>query len=379
MKFRNGNILDLLAISEGKTLVCCSTENLIPLEDICERFLIYDLWDRIDVIVSTELSGINEIQDDGAKVVASFEAFLNLQGEFEYVLFFVDYNTLNEFVIKGFHSLIRDEEVLFYIGHFVTHNPPDYVLPPVDFTKTPLIPKVIHYCWFGGNPLSQFNIKIIESWKRFCPDYEIIQWNEDNYDVSKNRFMLEAHHAKKWAFVSDYARLDILHEHGGIYMDTDAEVLKPLDRFLYDKGFCPTEGCGVAALGTGGAVAGHEVVREWLEMYENMSFYQEDGSLNEIAQPQYLTAAMRKYGLEEKNSIQVVNGMTFYPTDVFTPLHPNSCVECFTEKTHGIHHYTWSWDDKSQYEKKWSIANHCLKLLLQFSDDVFVYNGNIAI
>jgi len=378
MRFRNGNIVDLLATSEGKTLVCCSTGDLALLERICERFFSYGLWDRIDVIVSTELAGPGAIRDDGAKPIASFEAFLGCMGDRGYVLFFVDYNALNEFVLKGDHNLDRDGGAAFYIGNFVTHNPLDHSLPIINPAKdVPLIPKVIHYCWFGGNPLGTFHEKCIESWKRFCPGYEIRVWNEGNYDISKNRYMLEAYRAGKWAFVSDYARLDILHQFGGVYMDTDVELLKPLDRFLYERGFCAMEACGIAGLHTGGAVAGHEVIGEWLGMYDDMSFYLEDGSLNETVNPHYQTVSMRKHGFEEKNVIQSIGGMTFYPTDVFTPLHPNSCVECFSERTHGIHHYKWTWDDKGQYAKKWDTANYCRKLLSQFSDDVFKFCGNI--
>ena len=92
-----------------------------------------------------------------------------------------------------------------------------------------MIPKMIHYCWFGGNPLPDEVKKYMETWKKYCPDYEIKEWNERNFDVNQNQYCSEAYEAKKWAFVSDYARLKILYEHGGIYMDTDVEVCKPLD------------------------------------------------------------------------------------------------------------------------------------------------------
>ena len=92
-----------------------------------------------------------------------------------------------------------------------------------------MIPKKIHYCWFGGNPMPEKDKKCIESWKRYCPDYEIIRWDESNYDVSKNRYMKEAYEEKKWGFVPDYARLDIIYNEGGIYLDTDVELVKNLD------------------------------------------------------------------------------------------------------------------------------------------------------
>ena len=95
-----------------------------------------------------------------------------------------------------------------------------------------MIPKTIHYCWFGRNKKSPLIEMCIDSWKKYCPNYGIKEWNEDNFDINQCQFVKEAYATKKWAFVSDYARLYILKEHGGIYMDTDVEVIKPLDRFL---------------------------------------------------------------------------------------------------------------------------------------------------
>ncbi|MBR4241618.1 MAG: hypothetical protein IKR97_05300, partial [Eubacterium sp.] len=104
-----------------------------------------------------------------------------------------------------------------------------------------MIPKKIHYCWFGGNPLPDSVLKCIESWKHFCPDYEIIQWNEENYDINKFQYAKEAHDAKKWAFVSDLARLDIVYNEGGIYLDTDVELIRSLDSLLDNKCFLAIE------------------------------------------------------------------------------------------------------------------------------------------
>ena len=100
-----------------------------------------------------------------------------------------------------------------------------------------MIPKIIHYCWFGGAELPEKDRKCIESWKKFCPDYQIIEWNENNYDVTKNTYMYQAYQAKKWGFVPDYARLDIIYQHGGIYLDTDVELVKNLDSLLENDAF----------------------------------------------------------------------------------------------------------------------------------------------
>ncbi|RKW32245.1 MAG: glycosyl transferase, partial [Lachnoanaerobaculum sp.] len=105
-----------------------------------------------------------------------------------------------------------------------------------------MIPKVIHYCWFGGKPLPKIARKCIQSWKRFCPDYEIVEWNEKNYDIHKNSYMEEAYLQKKWGFVPDFARLDIIYQNGGIYLDTDVELIRPLDELLYHRAYMGFEG-----------------------------------------------------------------------------------------------------------------------------------------
>ena len=104
-----------------------------------------------------------------------------------------------------------------------------------------MIPKKIHYCWVGGNSKPPLVKKCIQSWKKYCPDYEIIEWNESNYDISKNIYMKQAYEAKKWAFVTDYMRLDIIYEHGGIYLDTDVELIKNIDDLLSNEAFAGIE------------------------------------------------------------------------------------------------------------------------------------------
>ena len=127
-----------------------------------------------------------------------------------------------------------------------------------------MIPKIIHYCWFGGNELPESVRKCIESWKKYCPDFVIKEWNESNYDVTKLPFMKDAYEAKKYAFVSDYARLDIIYQHGGIYLDTDVELIKPLDDRLLDTTcFMGMETPGTVATGLGfGAIKGHSFIKQ---------------------------------------------------------------------------------------------------------------------
>ncbi|TNU75055.1 glycosyltransferase family 32 protein, partial [Lactococcus cremoris] len=136
-----------------------------------------------------------------------------------------------------------------------------------------MIPKVIHYCWFGGQPLPESALKCIESWRRFCPDYEIKQWSEKNYDVNKIQYIKEAYQEKKFAFVTDVARLDIIWNEGGIYLDTDVELIKSLDELLYNSLYLGMERAGRVNTGLGfGAEVNHPIVRANLELYTNIPF-----------------------------------------------------------------------------------------------------------
>lgn len=153
-----------------------------------------------------------------------------------------------------------------------------------------MIPKVIHYCWFGGNPLPQLAQKCIESWKKNLPNYEIKQWNENNFDINIIPYTSEAYKAKKYAFVSDYARLWILYKYGGLYFDTDVEIIKPLDCIIKKGPFMGIEkydGTGIPAVAPGlglGANPGLWLYAELLDLYSNIHFINQDGTLNLLAE-----------------------------------------------------------------------------------------------
>ena len=141
------------------------------------------------------------------------------------------------------------------------------------------IPKVIHYCWFGRNEKPNLFYKCFESWKKYCPDYEIIEWNEDNFDINMIPYVKEAYEAKKWAFVADYARLWIVYHYGGIYLDTDVELLRPLDNLLASEAFFGSEDEKSIATGLGfGARKGNNVVKCMLLDYSDQHFKNKDGT-----------------------------------------------------------------------------------------------------
>ena len=212
-----------------------------------------------------------------------------------------------------------------------------------------MIPKIIHYCWFGHNELPPLAKKCIASWRAFLPDYEIKEWNEDNFDVNSIPYIAQAYKHQKYAFVSDYARFKILHEYGGIYLDTDVELIKPLNELLSDnKGFAGVEIPGQIALGLGfGAEKNNPIIKLMLDHYEKLNFYNADGSMNLIPSPLLQTQLLKEHGLNEANSLQVIeNCFSIFPKDYFNPYNfENGKIE-ITSNTFSIHHYAGSWVTK---------------------------------
>ncbi len=214
-----------------------------------------------------------------------------------------------------------------------------------------MIPKIIHYCWFGGNPLPKSAQKCIASWKKFFPDYEIREWNESNYDVQKIPYIREAYAAKKYAFVSDYARFDLLYHHGGLYFDTDVEVIRPFDDILENGAFmgCETDGTGQGgsisvAPGLGiAAEAGMPLYGEILAHYGALSFLQPDGKKQPETVVHHTTNILRRHGLTDLPGKQTVAGVTVYPKDYFNPLNNNTGKLDKTPNTHSVHRYSMTW------------------------------------
>lgn len=211
-----------------------------------------------------------------------------------------------------------------------------------------MIPKKIHYCWFGGKPLNKLGIKCLDSWKKYFPDYEIIEWNESNFDVNCCQYVREAYEAQKWAFVSDYARFKILYEQGGVYFDTDVEVIKSFDDILNKGNFmgCENEVSAVNP-GLGLAVApGLGLIKEILEDYEKASFLNEDGSLDLTTIVTRTTNILKRHGLQDINRIQTVAEVNIYPREYFCPIDMTTGKIEITPNTYSIHRYAGSWESK---------------------------------
>lgn len=248
-----------------------------------------------------------------------------------------------------------------------------------------MIPKIIHYCWFGQNLLPQSAIKCIESWKKFLPDYEIWQWSEgpldDNhnanvnkiadkvlcFDVNSIRYTKEAYEAKKYAFVSDYTRFWILYKYGGLYFDTDVEVIKPMDDIIA-KG--PFMGIEVAAKegefpkvapGLGmGAMPQMNLYKVLLEKYETLRFINEDGTQNQKTIVIYNSEVLQEQGMLPSSELQQVTGVWIYPADFFNPMDSLTGKLKLTDNTRSIHWYMNSWSDKGKLYQWLSRMSHRL-------------------
>lgn len=223
-----------------------------------------------------------------------------------------------------------------------------------------LIPKKIHYCWFGGNPLPNDVKEYIASWRKYCPDYEIIEWNEQNFDISCNAYVKEAYDAKKWAFVADYARLKVLYEFGGIYMDTDVEVVKTFDDLLNCQAFMCFENDKSVSIGTVGAVKNSSLIRDFLLAYTNRHFRKIDDSYDTTTNLKIVTDILLKnYGLKANGKLQVLKDIYIYPMEYFIAKSYFLGWIQQTKNTYAIHHYAGSWvneEDKLQHELLRSYA-----------------------
>lgn len=214
-----------------------------------------------------------------------------------------------------------------------------------------MIPRIIHYCWFGGAPLSEFAIKCIESWKRWCPDYEIKEWNESNFDLNCCDYVKEAYQARKWAFVSDYARFAILYQYGGLYFDVDVEIIKSIDDIIDKGSFMGQENSSKISVNPGlglGAVSGLKLYKEILDEYNKRHFFREDGTYEQITIVTFVTNIMKKYGLKNAHNIQVVDGIFIYPKEYFCPMSYATGIMDITENTRSVHYYTASWHSEEE-------------------------------
>lgn len=211
-----------------------------------------------------------------------------------------------------------------------------------------MIPKIIHYCWFGRGEMPELAKTCIASWKKFLPEYEIIEWNEDNFDLDAYPYAREAYDNRKFAFVTDVVRLYALYTQGGVYMDTDVEVLKPLDPFLHHVAFSGYENAIMVPTGIMASEKGGKWAKDNLDYYIGKHFVRDDGSFNMVTNVTTITNYMLPLGLRQDNTYQDFPGLiTMYPKDYFCPKSQDDGKIYLTDNTVTIHHYAQSWESKT--------------------------------
>jgi hypothetical protein len=261
--------------------------------------------------------------------------------------------------------LINNSHTEVYIFDFMLHVSPAYRLKDIIPNGIRKIPKKLHYIWFGKKQIPPQNREWLRSWEKHCPDYEIKFWNEQNYDVSKNPYMKQAYEAGYYGFAPDYARLDIIYNEGGIYFDTDVEVIRDLDDLLRFDAFFARSGIGENNTRTGsflplgsnigsgiGAGIGAGIIGEMIKVYDNCVFIDDDGVCNLSNCDFYQDPVLLKYGFTASAKPQIIQNMFLAPVDVFSPLDTQQRMLSLTENTRSIHHFDASWFDDASLTKR---------------------------
>jgi len=217
-----------------------------------------------------------------------------------------------------------------------------------------MIEKKIHYIWVGKNPLTPLAVKCIESWKKYCPEYEIIEWNEDSLDFNSSLHCKQAYESQKWGFVVDYLKPYLLYHHGGIYMDTDMELFKSLDSFLHFPAFFGFENHEYLGTAIIGAEIGNPLMKEIMEYYVTASFIKPNGKPDHTTGPAHATRMIKDLFPEFKrdNTEQHLEYFSAYTIDYFYPMEYGTGIVNKTSNSHGMHHFVASWKKPPSLRKR---------------------------
>lgn len=251
------------------------------------------------------------------------------------------------------------------------------------------IPKIIHYCWFGENPIPALELRCIESWRKFLPDYKLMFWNEDTFDISSSRFAAQAYEAKMYAFVSDYVRVWALNQYGGLYLDTDMELLMDIDdivsSFSVVFGFENQTFIGTALMA---AIPEHPIMTEFLDFYASKEFIDKNGNANIVANPTIIASFINNYGITLNGQEQEFNGVKVFDREVFYPKKISETDFRVTSVTKSIHYFNASWLSERQKKrgmnKFWievcrPILRGCNKMLAKMAGENFAKKMEIKV
>lgn len=350
MNLKNCSVSELSEGTKSNRLFCFGASEM-P-EEMCEHYVEYHFEDNIDFFVDNDSGkwGKKKLVCGREILILSPEMLLREFSQEDILLI------TSRYYVDIYEQLQKEKKLQgadCYIWPLITSQYPSDTFLSEKIRKMEeskqQIPKTLHYFWFGENKIPEMEQKCLETWSKKCPGYEIRRWDESNYDVTKNSYMRQAYEAKKWGFVPDYARLDVVYQYGGIYLDTDVEVLKSFDSLLKLSAFAGFESKKLVALGLGfGARKGHPFIRKLMEDYEERNFLKGKKVFDLTASPFIQTETFQKYGLELNNKLQKVMDVTVLPAECLNPDY--HMIPHVTENTFSIHHFSGSWTSEKNRE-----------------------------
>lgn len=341
---------------EGKKLICFGAGK--ALMNFIELFPELHLETKIDCIVdnNSKKAGSDFIINETSIKIISFQELFQKNSE-KIVLLITSLYYPD--IYHQLKSEDKSKDYICYIYRYIIDESHPYfwkrtpVPQSLKRTPKPLIPKKIHYCWFGKNSIPEQNKKYMDTWKKYCPDYEIIEWNEDNYDFSYNRYAKVAYDNKMWAFVSDVVRLDVIYRYGGIYLDTDVELLKNMDELLYQEGFLGTFYSGGVNTGLGfGAQKGNLLIKELLGQYDYYEFSLEKETKPLLTCTNYQTDYLKSKGYVPGGGFQSVEGVSIYTEEILENVCFDTRRVVVSDNTIAIHHSGESWKDEKERQEQ---------------------------
>ncbi len=368
MKLRNCTVEEFARRTMDKKIVCFGAY-VMP-SSLCNEYEEFHFEDRIVYLADNDKNkqGKNFTLKNGktAKILSA-DQLAEYADDKTVLMITSDYFAA---IIDQLDQYRRLDNLHCYIYPFMKYDMEYTEQVPVRHSSRQLIPKTIHYFWFGRNPRTGLMETCIDSWKRHCPDYEIIEWNENNYDVTKTQFMKEAYDAEKYSFVSDYARLDVICKYGGIYFDTDVEIIKSIDDLLYNEAFYGLGCYGRAATGLGfGSIKGQKVVKSLLDAYDVFSFRKSSGEMNLDTNTIREEPIFRELGLRQKNEFQMIAGAAVFPSDFMSPCVPGFHTYKTSCNTVSVHHNRFSWGSQKQLEEFHKSGEEYDRIRYRFTHD----------
>lgn len=322
MKFINTTYEDFVNRTKGKSII------LFGASSAWHYFLKTFPTIDVDVLDRTVSIVDNSLEKQGSSFEISGRTYMILNPneiakECHYAILITVSLAYQEKICEQLKSMNLPEEMECYSLPLMTYSDKKADNSCVDIYfknhKEKKIPAKIHSFWFSGDEKPDLYKRCIESWYKYCPNFEIKEWNADNYDVTKNQYMHEAFEHKKWAFVSDFARLDLLNQFGGIYMDMDVELLAPIDSLLYaDSFFCRQED-GLLELGSGfGVQAGDSLIQTMLNTYTGRKLIKPNGEMDKTPQPEWLSNILAENGFYKCYDSQIVGERLILSNDYIT-------------------------------------------------------------